>query len=288
MRLIHGMALACFLAFAAFLPAAEGDGDPAPRAEHPAGKRITVTVKRYGAPESAWSTAKAVIAAGGVDNTVHRCEIKIVPEGFEAGDPLDVRLVGGAGHAAGRWPFNTPAVPAHVQFGLNASLSAGEAITLGADTEHSGVLRSSNKAETAKLVVSGGGVTKSVDIEFSGGDLKIEIDGEMMFPGVPRAYTVTHTLDDKPIVGHNMKVVVKEVDIVNADDEEETLRASLGDDENDSVTLDDYVELDPGAIYDHRYFAGTTDTEGLTSTLKVVDGRVTGARLEVFDFNVWE
>ena len=246
---------------------------------------IQIQGKRCGT--SSWVDGPQ-IAAGGVDNDVHKADIQITvaPVGAAGLPSLSVDLTGGGGgHLPTEWWWPTSYhKKASLSFGDDGTFTHGDTTPISLDVSSEGIfdgtLLSSNKVETSTVRVQVGEIEQSIDISFVAPSLSLTVADPQ---DLDTWYNVacTLSLSGVPVPGHDLTFGARDVT-----DSDGTDQASLGESEAESCTLETCIWLDSS---DHKYATGTTDSaNGQASTRYQLRAYIDSFTLGVADLSVTE
>lgn len=250
---------------------------------------VTVEVKCKAGNGSFSSTAD--IIAGGLDSDPHKADVRIKTISLPSGTEVKVSLTGaGDGYEKSAWWGSVDRVRSEISIGGGLFEFGGQTpITLTTSSESiTGTLTSSNKREstTVKVEIPSLKISKTVEVNFVECDFEVSImDCDSIMFNVWSYYVATQKIPGQPnisVEGHDLRVIISEVTYVD-----ESTGALVTVDATASNSLSEYVELDPGAIYNHDYFRGAVGAQGLKSMLKVASNSVVNFKIKAYDFNVW-
>ena len=251
---------------------------------------VQLKTKRYGSNE--WDTTLTRIASGGKASGVHKAAVQIrVPSGLGAQHPLEVSLTGdGGGHTFSSWWSTKPAAKAKLAFGSTTAFVHGDASPLSFTSPPTlnGWLTSSNKLESTTILVAVPtlGITCTADVDFVLGDFVVDLGDDPIPVDQWHDFTVSMSLDGVPIDGHEVNLVVWQVILEDGT----PVDAALGSGSGSSTSLANYVQLDPGALFNHDYFQATTGTTlpSVATQLKLKNSSVATLTIKAYDMSVKE
>lgn len=257
----------------------------------PGDATVQLSSKRH--TKSEWQSSGTTIAAGGIDTDVHKADILIGFSGLPSGTRVEVCLLGeGGGCAVQNWAFTVPAKKAVLTInGQTYTHGNANPLVFTSPTELQGELLSSNRQEATRVAVAipSLGIRRSLLVQFVSGQMTVAIATPSEIPtNTWHGYSVVHRLDDDVISGHELKLAVTTITYVAEDGTRITKTPTIGGSLSECASLANYVQLDPEALFNHDYFCATSGSEGVTSTMYVVDPRVEDIHITAFDFSVWQ